>query len=280
MTAIRIKELAEIGLVYISYPPELRAAMAKAMESWRVFYALPDEQKLRFGYIPDAKTSGNGYELKGKAGDVDRKENIHLRPIVRDELMEAAHRVDSVIAPRFIEDALALNPLIAPLLRAFGEAVEREYDVPGFADDIMAKQSEWLLRFLHYPGGRKVGEVIAHPHVDKGGFSLHLDESHGGVQRLSYGTREWEPMPLSHKETAIFTGTGLQHRSQCRLRALSHRVVAVPGAAEEGRDSAVCFVDFAHRRYFNKEKFGSQQDWAPGAFYDMPFEEYDKLFID
>jgi hypothetical protein len=280
MPLSRIRELADVGLVYVPYPSELRTAMAKAMASWRAFYALLAEDKLRFGYVGDVNTSGVGYELKGRPGDVDRKENMHLRLVAKSELMEAAHRVDDVIAPRFIEDALALNPLMAPILREFGESVEATYGVTGFADDVMAKQDEWLLRFLHYPGGRRVGDVIAHPHVDKGGFSLHLDESHGGVERLSYDTREWKPMPLSHRETAIFTGTGLQHRSKCRLKALCHRVVAVEGAASGGRDSAVCFVDFAHRRYFDKTKFGSQQDWPPGAFYDMPFGEYDRLFTD
>ncbi len=276
-----IKEIQTDGRVYVHYPADLRQGVEEAMEAWKAFCALPEEQKLRFPYSADMKTSGNGYELKKEVGNLlDQKEDFHLRVVVRDELMKSAHAVDDTVTPAFVEKALAVNELMVPILRSFGESVEKEFSIPGFADDIMAKQPFWLLRFLHYFGDKKAGDEIAVPHVDKGGFTLHLYESDPGVERLTYDTKEWVEMPLAHDETVIIPGMGLQNRSRCQLRALCHRVVATPDTAVNGRYSAVCFFNFDHVRFFDKARFGRLQDWKPGAFYDMPFEEFDSYFID
>lgn len=278
---VDVSTLALNGFAYAQYPEELRIAVEKAVNSWKLFCALPDEQKLRFGYDPDAKTSGNGYELKKVPGTkLDQKEDTHLRVVVRDSLMRRAHQVDEVYAPQFVEDALALNPLMAELLYSFGRGVEEMYGVKGFADDILAKQPQWLLRFLHYFAGAEEGQEIAAGHVDKGGFTLHLYETRGGVERLTYDTKQWKPLPLSHDQTVIFPGMGLQQRSRGVLQGMCHRVVATKESAVEGRYSAVCFLEFANCRYYNKTKFGRTQDWEPGFNYNMPFDEFNRLFID
>lgn len=278
---MNISELKTHGRVYVAYPEALRDAVEKAMVSWKAFCALPNEIKLRFGYDADAKVSGNGYELKDVPGKfLDRKEDFHLRVSAKNELLQRANQVDEIITPQFVKDALALNPFMAPLLREFGEAVEKECDMPGFAEDVMGMQDSWLFRFLHYFGNQEPGSEIAAGHVDKGGFTLHLYESHAGVERLTYETRVWEPMPLSHKETVIIPGTGLQNRSKGQLKGLCHRVVATEETANNGRYSAVCFFDFAHRRYYDKATHGRLQDWPCGFNYDMAHEEFDKLFID
>jgi len=278
MNTFDIKELETEGRVYVPYPPELRIGVEEAVGAWKEFCALPEEMKVRFSYDPDAKTSGNGYELK-KGSSFDLKENVHLRVNAQEMLLERARAVDDVVAPRFVEKALALNGLMGPLLRAFAEGVEREYGIPGFADDVMAKQPDWLIRFLHYFGDREPGEEIATPHTDKGGFTLHLYESAPGVERLTYD-KKWVEMPLPGGKTVIIPGMGLQNRSRCRLKATCHRVVATEETAQTGRFSAVCFLNFRNARYFDKSRFGAQQEWAPGAFYDMPFEEFDTFFID
>ena len=275
---MNIKELETEGRVYVPYPAELRKGVEEAVAAWKAFCDLPEELKARFPYDADAKTSGNGYELK-KGNAYDLKENFHLRMIVRDELMRKAHMIDDEIAPRFVEKALAVNGLMKDLLREFAEAVEKDYAIPGFADDVMVKQPEWLLRFLHYFGDRTPGEEIAAPHTDKGGFTLHLYESASGVERLTYD-KQWVEMPLSEGETVIIPGMGLQNRSKCQLKATCHRVVATEETAKTGRYAAVCFFNYRNARYFDKARFGAQQEWAPGAFYDMPYEEFDKLFID
>lgn len=274
-----IEELKREGCLYVSYPEDLRKGVEEAVEAWKAFCALPREAKLKFPYSEDTNVSGNGYELKEGAA-VDLKENFHLRVSMRDDLMEKARVVDSVAAPRFVEKALALNALMGPLLREFSAAVEKEVGIPGFESDVMDNQPQWLIRFLHYFGDREPGEEIAAPHNDKGGFTLHLYESDAGVERLSFDTKQWTPMPLSHDQTVIFAGNGLQHRSKNALRALCHRVVALEETAKTGRYSAVCFFTFRNSKHFNKAKFGPQQAYAPGAFYDMPFVEFDKFFTE
>lgn len=280
MNTTDIQELETQGRVYVPYSPELRAGVEEAVQAWQAFCALPKETKLGFPYDPDVKVSGNGYEYKDDPATGDLKEDFHFRLNAAESLMRSARTVDEIVAPAFIEKALGVNELIGPLVRDFASAVERTYGIEGFADDVMVMQPSWILRFLHYFGDREPGAEIAAPHVDKGGFTLHLFESDGGVEQLTYDERVWKPMPVSHTETVIIPAMGLQNRSRGKLRATCHRVVATPESAVEGRYSMVCFFDFRNARYYDKKTHGRLQEWAPGAFYDMPFAEFDKLFTD
>lgn len=279
----RVKELERLGALYMSYDPLLRKGVEEAMVWWDKFCALPNADKLKFGYTPDHKVSGNGYELK-LSGARDQKEDVHFREIVRDELLFGAAKVHPEIGPAFVEKALAVNGLMTELVRDFAQFVEREYHIVGFERDVMEYQPRWLLRFLHYFPIGSPGEVIAAAHPDKGGFTLHLYESHPGVEYFSKETRRWESLPLSHDQTVAFPGLGLQQRSRCQLRALVHRVIATEETALRGRQSAVCFFNFGGARFYNKENRGPTQELikkhGPDFFYDMSFEEFDQYFID
>lgn len=282
MNQIAISELAAKGRVYVTYREALRTGVAEAVRAWMAFCALPPELKQRFDYTKDHKVSGNGYELK-LDGIFDRKEDFHLRVSARDWLLEQADLVDgehSSVTREFVEKALAVNELMRDTLYDFALAVETHYGIKGFADDVMARKPSWLLRFLHYFGERVPGDEFAAPHVDKGGFTLHLYESHDGVEMLDFDTKIWEPLPLSHDQTVIFAGMGLQHRAECTLRALCHRVMANEETAGAGRYSAVAFIGFEHSMYWDKDTFGRMQDYAPGAFYDMPFGDFTTYFIE
>ncbi len=279
MTEKDIGRLQTEGFVYVQYPEALRIAVEEAVVAWKAFCALPNERKERFSYSGDVKVSGNGYELK-LGGGADLKEDFHLRVSVTDWLQQQALEVDDTVTPAFIQKALVLNSLIASTLREFAQAVELKYQIPGFADDVMALQPTWLLRFLHYFGDREEGSEFAAAHVDKGGFTLHLYESHDGVEYLSLNTKEWKPLPLSHDKTVIFPGMGLQQRARCELRALCHRVIATAETAATGRYSAVAFIGFENARYWDKATFGRTQDREPGEFYETPFSEFDSYFVD
>jgi isopenicillin N synthase-like dioxygenase len=277
---IDIKNLETSGKVYASYPSPLRAAVLDATASWKALCALPDEVKLRFPYDPDTKQSGNGYECKREKGQLlDQKENFHLRLSARDELMNHARSMSEPEFADFIEKALALPDLIMPLLLEFGAAVEERYEVPGFADAVASTKPELLIRFLHYFGECEPGEEIASPHVDKGGFTLHLYESDGGVEQLSQDKQSWLPLPVSNDETVIFPSLGLQQFLGSRVKALCHRVIATPECAQAGRYSAVCFVDFAESLHYDKARHGRLQNFPPGFNYDMPADQFDDLFV-
>ena len=275
-----IESLKRNGHLYVKYPPELRFAVEESVSAWKAFCELPEEKKILFEYEQDVKTSGNGYEHKKSDTSVDVKENAHVRTIARNLLLFESAKADPVIGPAFVEKALAVVPLMQPIIREFARTVEKELHVPGFEEDVMAYEPHWLVRYLHYFGDRKVGEELAAPHTDKGGFTLHLYESAGGVEYLTYDTREWKELPLSLGETVIIPGVGIQNRTKCQLKALAHRVIAVEDAASIGRYSAVCFFGFNNTRYFDKATFGPQQNYAPGTFYDVPFEQFDSFFID
>jgi isopenicillin N synthase-like dioxygenase len=133
---------------------------------------------------------------------------------------------------------------------------------------------------LHYFGEREVGEVTASPHIDKGGFTLHLFETDQGLEYLDIKTREWHEMPIGKNETVIIAGARLQNYSENNLKALCHRVVANEKTRRDGRYSAVLFVDFATAPLYDKDKFGRLQGFSAGFNYDMPAQEFSKMFTE
>jgi isopenicillin N synthase-like dioxygenase len=278
---IDVQKLRSDGKVYVPYPPELRSAMARAMDAWTVFCELPESIKTQFPYELDERVSGNGYELKTILGaTLDRKEDFHLRLNAKDSLMGIAERIGSPEIQDFVVEALKLPDLIAPVLKNFAESIEKEFELVGFVEDVASAKPTLLLRFLHYFGDSTVGEEIASPHIDKGGFTMHLYESDGGVEQLRQSDRIWVPIPVSHEQTVIFPSFGLQHKLKNEVKALCHRVIATKKSASKGRYSAVCFVDFRENKAFNKAKYGRLQDFPIGFNYDITWEEMEKLFLE
>jgi isopenicillin N synthase-like dioxygenase len=285
-TTMHIKDMRRDGYMRLDYEPELRLLVEDAVRDWTGFCGLPEVVKPKiFPYEPDALVSGNGYEMKIEVGEgLDRKEDFHIRGTVGNTFLEQAQRSGYPEAVRFVESALRLPERIAPILNAFAEAAEVEFVIPGFAADVKACNPSLLLRFLHYFGDREPGEEIAVPHVDKGGFTLHLYESDEGVQRFTQDSvlenRRWVSLPVSHKETVILPAMRLQHRTEGWLKALCHRVVATETSAQVGRFSAVCFVDFSGTPYYDKAKHGRLQEMPAGFNYDLPFLQFKELFTE
>src|SRR5665213_274808 len=206
-----IEQLATRGFVRLPYPPKLRDEVLQAVETWKAFCRLPNEMKKRISYSGDVNVSGVGYELKLEQGATnDLKEDFHLRVSEREFLLNEAVKVGPV-AKHFIRDALSLGPLIEPLVAEFTKAIEQQFSMPGFHDDTMARMPRALIRFLHYFGDRKVGDELAIPHVDKGGFTLHLHESHFGLQHLGFDNGQWRSMDFLAGETAIIPGMRMQY---------------------------------------------------------------------
>ena len=277
MAQLDVSTLATRGYVNVTYPEELRAGVKNAVAAWEAFCALPEETKRMVSYSGDGNVSGVGYELKLESGiNKDLKEDFHVRETERDLIIGEARKAGS-IAVKFVETGLALNELVAPVLAEFANAVEKQFAMPRFAADVAVKQPRALFRFLHYFGDRKIGDELAVPHVDKGGFTLHLYESHPGLEYLSF-KRAWEPMAFTENETAIIPAMRMQLRSENRLKSTCHRVVANAETAVAGRFSAVCFVDFARTPFYDKAKHGRLQERPPAFNYNMSLNEFEKLF--
>jgi isopenicillin N synthase-like dioxygenase len=273
-----IRTLETAGFVRIPYPPALRAGVLEAVAAWKSFCMLPNAAKQLISYSGDVNVSGVGYELKLEKGKTaDLKEDFHLRVSER-HLVEENVRKAGPEAVLFMEKALALAPLMEPVIFGFAEAAEREYGMAGFLADTRDRMPRALIRFLHYFGDRQPGDELAVAHVDKGGFTLHLHESHPGLQHLAFGNERWEPMDFGEGETAIIPAMRMQYRSENRLKATCHRVVANEETARIGRYSAVCFMDFANTPYYDKERRGRLQDQPPAFNYKMPFDEFKDFF--
>ncbi|HYF29349.1 MAG TPA: 2OG-Fe(II) oxygenase family protein [Candidatus Paceibacterota bacterium] len=277
MTDQVAKNLETIGVVNVMYPNALRTAVEQAVASWKDFCALPEKVRAKFPYNP-GEGMGVGYEIKKTPGaTLDLKEDFHLTLASREWLLETAATCDEPTILKFVTDAESLISIMRPTVEGFAEVIEQNFDLADFAKDIAGNSDWWFIRFLHYFGNREEGEEIATAHVDKSAFTLHLYESHPGLQHLTY-EGNWEDMPVSEGETAIIPGMRLQYRSDNRLRATCHRVVATKTTAQEGRYSAVCFIHPKNTPVYDKARAGRLQEFAPGFNYTMSLEEFRNLF--
>lgn len=271
---MQIGTLGTLGLVTLEYPPSLRLWVNEAMRSWRSFCALPAEEKEKFSH--GDRLRDIGYKLRKDDGPrADSKEFFHSSLNTFGTLLETALQSKDVRVAEFVNAVSALLHHSDPLIREFAAAVEQKWNLHGFEAEVMQSQRNWTFRYLHYLPGSNT--TLAHAHTDRGGFTLHLHESHPGGEYLGFDSK-WRPFPLNENETVIFPSMGLQYRSKGALKALCHRVRAIPETAKEGRYSMVAFIDFAMDRRFNDARF-RLQDFEPGFNYSMPTAEFESLFV-
>jgi len=271
-----IDDLKTKGFVTMSYPRGLREAVKKAAESWKRFYNLPLEVKKALPYSNNA--DGVGYEYKEGIGNkADRKENFDVTLAGKKWLEENAGHIGNPIALEFIEDVTRLVPILKPLVSHFVWQVEQSYGVDGLVEEVTTGEDAFFVRFIHYFGDREVGEETASAHTDQSGFTPHLFESSPGLECLTYEGK-WIPMPVSEGETVVIPSMQLQLKSQGTLKALCHRVVATVETAEQGRDSAVCFVQMKKTPKYDKDKCGRLQEKEPGFNYSMSHFDFSNLF--
>jgi isopenicillin N synthase-like dioxygenase len=216
---------------------------------------LPKEEKKKFRY-DSGEGMGVGYELKETSGTtLDLKEDLHFTAERRKWLWDEAAKFADPDVHNLITWLDELRERIAPMVIEFARAMGEVYDMPHFMEDVEANAPQWFIRLLHYFPGAELGEEIAKAHADKSGFTLHLYESHAGFEYLDY-SRAWREVNFSPDTTVILPGMRGQHRSEGRLKATFHRVVATPETAREGRYSAVLFVHPANTPEYDKARAG------------------------
>ncbi len=271
-----IQYLQKIGFVTVPYPKNLRTSVNKTVVSWKKFCELPASTKQNLPYSNN--TAGVGYELKEGVGKkADRKENFDITTAGTDWLKKNESTIKNPIALDFIEDAAALLGVIKPLILNFAKEVEETFKIKDFQKEVKESELAFFVRFIHYFGNRDVGEETATAHADQSGFTLHLFESDPGLQCLT-GEKEWIDMPVTEGETVIIPAMQLQLRSEGKLKALCHRVIATPTTAEKGRYSAVCFVQLKKTPKYDKEKHGRLQEKEPGFNYSLSHNRFQTLF--
>ena len=273
-----IQNLKTNGLVAVPYPAELRRAVEITAKAWKKFCALPLETKKGLPYSNSG--AGVGYELKDGVGvKADRKENFDVTTAGKDWVRTYAQAIENSTALDFVQLATDLVGLLKPIILDFARECEKEFNLPGFVDEVAQSEDAFFVRFIHYFGDTEVGNEIATAHADQSGFTLHLFESDPGLQCLTYdGT--WIDMPVSAHETVIIPDMQMQLRSKGELKALCHRVIATPETAQRGRFSAVLFVQFKHTPKWDKATQGRLQEREPGFNYSMSHGDFSKLFVE
>lgn len=149
-----------------------------------------------------------GYKSRSfHAGD-DEKEFFHLVRTTMLQLRFGAFQLLPALEGTRLLDCLAdLQEAIAPMVTEFARAVEERYRCDGLTEAVATSQDHWTFRLLHY---RDTG-LLARPHVDRGGFTMHLFEDVGGGQYFNFDG-VWCPWPITSDSTIIFPSMGLQRR--------------------------------------------------------------------
>ncbi|MEK7463925.1 MAG: 2OG-Fe(II) oxygenase family protein [Patescibacteria group bacterium] len=271
-----INDLKTKGFVTMKYPESLRGPVENAVKSWKRFCALPTETKKGLPYSNGG--TGVGYEFKDGVGkNADRKENFDVTLAGKGWVKVNAQKIESIAALNFAVQSTDLVGLLKPLVLDFAEQVEKTYSLKGFKQEVADSESAFFVRFIHYFGERNVGDETASAHVDQSGFTLHLFESAPGLQYLD-SSKVWRDASISAGETDIIPSMQLQLRSEGKLNALCHRVIATLETAIGGRYSAVCFIQLKNTPRYDKDKQGRLQEREAGFNYDMPMGEFGKLF--
>ncbi len=266
-----IETVRSHGFVTVEYPSQLRTSVVAAMESWKKFCELPDHEKSKFSG-GDRRTDF-GYMLRNDKGpNADHKEQFHVLRLNIEEMKRISDEIRDSRATLFIDAIDSLITEISPLIQNFAQKVEQYYGLAGFEKEVMNSQDHWVFRYLHYFGS----ETLAHEHADRGGFTLHTNESDEGGQYLDF-SGNWIPWPVNEKQTIIFPGMGLQHRSDSELKALWHRVKPTPASLLQGRYAMVTFIDFQIDWKWDPAQ--RIQDMSPGFNYDLLNEEFKKFFV-
>ncbi len=269
---MQVRTLDTDGYVTVPYPAPLKAKVHEAMSAWKQFCALPPSEKQKIS--GGTRIDDFGYMFRNDSGPrADNKELFHLLKRREPELLAKAKAVEDTRAVAFIRAADALIDACSPTILRFAANVEKEYGVHGFLRDVYRGKKNWTFRFLHYFGG----DMLANAHADRLGFTLHLDESQGGGEYLDFN-RQWKPWPVTEDQTIIFPSLGLQHRAECKVKALWHRVVPNEVTRDGGRYAMVAFIDFPQTREWDTYRY-RVQDFAEGFNYDMSYDELDRLFM-
>lgn len=271
-----IKKLKTKGFVALAYPTDLRIAVDRTVDSWKKFCALSTKVKKALPYSNNA--DGVGYELKDGIGNkADRKENFDVAITGQEWLQKNIETIKNPIALDFVQNATALIAVLKPVVLDFARQSEKVFNLEGFAREVDGGDDAFFVRFIHYFGNRKTGDETATAHADQSAFTLHLFESAPGLQCMNYGGT-WIDMPVSEGETVIIPGMQMQLRSKGELTALCHRVIATQETAQNGRYSAVCFVQLKNTPKYDKEKHGRLQEKVPGFNYSLPHKDFSKFF--
>lgn len=263
--AERLYDLKKDYVETVDYPEEVRERVNAAAVLWRQFCELPDAVKQAF--TAQDKQWTVGYEAKDGSGiKGDKKENFDFSLSGIEHLREVADGTGDATAMAFVEAVEALSETMVPMIESYGDHVEGQYGVDGFADIAKHSASTAFYRFLHYPASGVVNEEIATAHVDHSGFTFHLAETTDGCFRLT-ADGKWLPIPVNEGQAVAFASMQTQLVSGGELKAMWHEVRSNEESAKIGRHAIVCFVALNGVPSYDRKTYGRLQEWEAGSTY-------------
>lgn len=227
-----------IGFAIVSnhgVPPSL---IGHTYESFKRFFALPDEVKRR--YEISGLAGQRGYTSKGrehakqsKVGDL--KEFYHIGQTVRDGdpiRSEYPENVFPAEEPGVEEHGVALYQSLESAGRHLLRAIAEYLDLPVDYFDSKIHNGNSILRPIHYygiehPEEMPEGAVRAAEHEDINLITLLIGASAEGLQ-VRNAEGEWISANPEPDQIVINVGDMLQRLTNNRLRSTTHRVVNPP----------------------------------------------------
>lgn len=233
------------SLLYVPHiiSPKL---ITQANKAWlRLLREMPYEILAETQMIISGDTTPDGYSRKEGA---DVKHFFHYtgewKKWARGKFPE------NETLTHFIRVASCLQKHLIPPALAALDLFDQEFPYAGLRGKFLsgAAEPDLIIRFLAYdippPGNKK--ETLAKAHVDRSGLTLHVDESHPGLQVKIRG--EWVDVEARRKEFPIMIGNVLHTNTKGALAPTEHRVVARDGEPiardiNIARTAIVCFFD-------------------------------------
>jgi isopenicillin N synthase-like dioxygenase len=256
-------EIKEKLYAKVTYPPELRALMQQ-VDLWRQFCELPTNEKMRFAF-PDQQVGRKdpGYKERERSKGREDKWYFHY-----------TGEVPTILAETGLDKTVAADPLLAEFFTfcqkiyasaqalAVDIAKDLEAEVPGIAAEVAKGQQNMIMRLLYYVPQNASDMSLADPHMDRSGYTLHLFESHPGLELMDFDGN-WKPAPMGAGHTIVFGAWQLQKKSNDQLTATWHRVRRIPGVNDvTPRYSIVFFVPLVDTAWYpNDDRF---QNLVPG----------------
>ena len=228
----------------VQYPDELKETMHGAV-AWREFCRLPQETKEHFAFPDHQEIWDPGYKMRERAKGREDKEYFHITS-KNNEFLDYYKLNDEVHQSKELENFFAFAENVwkqaSALVLEIGKDLDK--DIPGLAAQLEKGRDKQLLRLLHYIPKEDDDISLADQHFDRSGFTLHLYESHNGLQYLDFDM-VWKDAPIKDGETIVFNGYQMEVITNEKIKKTWHRVVRNKQYKEgETRISMVLFVPF------------------------------------
>ena len=242
----------EYGFVIIENHGIDKGLIDQCLDSFRRFFALPVEEKLRYklpngggarGYTPF------GIETAKGAKHHDLKEFWHV-----GRELPPGHPFNEVMAPNiWVEGIPGFRETTLGLYKAFDalglkllSAIARSVSLPADFFDDKVNLGNSVLRVIHYPPmpPEPTPSVRAGAHEDINVITLLLGAEEPGLEVLSR-KGEWLPINPAPGTLVCNVGDMLQRLTNRHLRSTTHRVVNPPRErASNARYSLPFFLHF------------------------------------